>query len=82
MTGPVERLTREALETRNRETLLEAFVAAARFALQDERYADVHLPFAAAEQLGLDAGPLVEQATEHLDEHEAALLIAFAETER
>ena len=79
MTGPVERLTREALETRNRETLLEAFVAAARFALQDERYDDIRLPFAAAEQLGVDADAIVEQAAEHLDEDEAALLIAFAE---
>jgi hypothetical protein len=80
--GPVYRLVQRALETRDRETLLEAFVAAARFgaAAPDFRdgLIDMPLPFDAAQRLGLDADALVEEAATHLSEHEEDFLRTFA----
>ncbi len=73
MTGPVERLTGDALATRDRETLLEAFVAAARLGV------DLELPFAAAEQLGVDPATLVSEALDHLYDDEADVLRSYAE---
>jgi hypothetical protein len=80
--GPVHRLTEQALETHDRETLLEAFVAAARLgaAQEDDREGliDMPLPFEAAERLGLDADTLVAEASDHLSDDEAEFLHAFA----
>ncbi len=71
--GPVARLAEQAVAERDRELLLEAFVAAARFG------EELELPFAAAEQLGLDAAPLIEEAAQHLYVDEEAILRAYAE---
>ena len=71
--GPIARLAEQAVAERDREVLVEAFVAAARFG------EDLELPFAAAEQLGLDPATLVADAAEHLYEDEEAMLRAYAE---
>jgi hypothetical protein len=73
MSDPVARLVEEAIDHRSRETLLEAFVAAARFGVSLER------PFQAAEQLGLDANSLVDEAAYHLAPSEEALLRAHTD---
>jgi hypothetical protein len=82
VTGPIERLVVEALETHNRETLLEAFVAAARLGAAAEDYRDglidMPLPFDAAAKLGVDADALVDEASEHLTEDEEEFLRVFA----
>jgi hypothetical protein len=71
--GPVARLAEQAVAERDREVLVEAFVAAARFGEALE------LPFAAAEQLGLDVSLLVDEAAQHLYEDEEAILRAYEE---
>ena len=72
MSDPVARLAAQAVDERSRETLLEAFVAAARFG------ESLELPFAAAEELGLSAAALVDEAADHLAPDEEETLREFA----
>jgi hypothetical protein len=80
--NPIERLARDALETHDRETLLEAFVAAARLGAANPDYRDglidMPLPFHAARRLGYDADALVDEAASHLTEDEEDFLRTFA----
>jgi hypothetical protein len=82
VSGPVQRLVEDALETHNREALLEAFVAAARLGAASEDFRDglidMPLPFDAAAKLGVDADALVDGAAAHLSEDEEEFLRAFA----
>jgi hypothetical protein len=73
VSNPVARLAAQAVNERSREALLEAFVAAARFG------ESLELPFAAAEELGLRAAALVDEAVDHLSPDEEEALREFAE---
>jgi hypothetical protein len=73
MSDPVARLVEEAVDHRSRETLVEAFVAAARFG------ESVELPFQAAEQLGLEPRTLLDEAADHLAPDEEELLRRYAD---